>query len=83
MAVVGYDRSKIFFLGLQHQPAGVRDIQKRQNTRRLSNATAVLALADAEEETSAAQEPQTSEETDEGESGGGPQKGLEEVHGSA
>jgi hypothetical protein len=42
-----------------------------------------LPLPDAEEETSAAKEPQTSDETDESESGRSPQKGLEKVHGTA
>jgi hypothetical protein len=70
------------FCGLQHQPAGVRDIQNAE-THELNKTAAFLALTNAEEETSAAQEPQTSEETDEGEGSGGPQEGLEEVHGSA
>ena len=44
---------------------------------------ATLPLPNAEEETSAAEEPQTSNETDERKSGRSPQKGLEKVHGSA
>jgi hypothetical protein len=38
-----------------------------------------LPLADAEEETGAAEEPQTSDEADEGKGGGCPQEGLEEM----
>jgi hypothetical protein len=49
----------------------------------LRNRNADLALANAEEETSTAKEPQASEETDERKSGRGPQESLEEMHGSA
>jgi hypothetical protein len=42
-----------------------------------------LPLPDAEEDTGATQEPHTSEETDDGEGGGGPQEGLEEMRCSA
>jgi hypothetical protein len=41
-----------------------------------------LPLPDTEEETSATKEPKTSEETDNGECSGSPQKGLEEMRGS-
>jgi hypothetical protein len=41
-----------------------------------------LALAHAEEDTGATQEPHASEETDKCETCGGPQEGLEELCGS-
>jgi hypothetical protein len=84
---------KLFKRPRSNQPAGSRR-HRIINAKTKSNnevgqyadydfVTLRLPLPDAEEETSAAQEPQASEETNEGERGRGPQQGLEEVGGSA
>jgi hypothetical protein len=63
----------VFFVPQQmQQPACWVWPRNAQNSYIMESKDADLALANAEEETSAAQEPQTSEETDKGESGGCP-----------